>query len=164
MRCSRLHCVAGIVPDGLTAQAAEDCFISNIVYAADRCAVHGIEVLIEPINRGNIPGFFLSDFGYALELLAEMAKRGGPQPRLQFDIYHCARIHGDVLGWMERCAPWIGYFQIAGVPDRHEPNVGELDLGAVLGAVASDFGDRWIGCEYNPIGDTAAGLSWMARY
>ena len=65
-----------------------------------------------------------------------MAERGGVQPKLQFDIYHCSIIHGDVVDWLERCADRIGYYQIAGIPDRHEPDVGLLPLDSILDKVA----------------------------
>jgi hydroxypyruvate isomerase len=162
--CPRLHCVAGLKPDGLARADAEACFIDNVLLAARQGAEYGICVQIEPINQHDMPGFFLSDFGYALELIERMVEAGGPQPRLQFDIYHCALIHGDVVHWIERCAPWTAYFQIAGVPGRHEPDVGELDLAEVIGAIKACHEEVWVGCEYHPLAETVAGLGWMTRY
>lgn len=161
LNCRRLHCVAGIVPRRTPIRHVEACYIDNVLYAAEQCAEAGVELLIEPINSGDMPGYFLDTFDKAMTLMNIMAEKGGAQPKLQFDIYHCAKIHGDVPAWIERCADRIGYFQIAGIPDRHEPDVGLLPLQDILAAV-EDLGlDTWIGCEYHPKGDTFKGLGWV---
>ena len=162
--CPRLHCMAGFVPRGVSVRQAETCYIDNLLYAADQCAASGVEVMIEPINSGDAPGYFLDSFDKAMTLMTIMAGQGGPQPQLQFDVYHCACIHGGVLQWIERCADRIGYFQIAGVPDRHEPDLGLLPLQDILEAVDRLGLETWIGCEYHPRDDTFDGLLWRERF
>ena len=67
----------------------------------------------------------------------------------------------------------VGHFQIAGVPQRHEPDTGELDypfLFRTIDEVAAASGwDGWIGCEYRPArgavsGGTSEGLGWLRRW
>lgn len=161
--CPRLHCVAGLVPQRTPMRHVEACFVDNILYAADACAEAGIELLIEPINSEDFPGYFLDTFDKAMTLMNLMAERGGAQPKLQFDIYHCAKIHGDVPAWIERCGDRIGYYQIAGVPDRHEPDVGLLALDEIFAAINELAIDTWIGCEYHPKESTFDGLGWIER-
>lgn len=161
--CPRLHCVAGVVPRKAPVRQVEACYIDNVLYAADACAEAGIELFIEPINRVDTPGYFLDSFEKAMTLMNIMAQRGGAQPRLQFDIYHCAIIHGGVAGWIERCGDRIGYYQIGGVPDRHEPDVGLLPLDEVFAAISELNIDTWIGCEYRPKNDAFLGLGWIKR-
>ena len=84
--CRRLHCVAGVIPSKQQMRQVEACYIDNVLFAADMCADAGIDLLIEPINRNDIPGYFLDSFDKAMTLMGLMAARGGAQPRLQFDI------------------------------------------------------------------------------
>ena len=159
--CPRLHCVAGVMPRRVPVREVEACYIDNILFAADACANAGVELFIEPINRIDIPGYFLDSFEKTMTLMNIMAARGGAQPRLQFDVYHCAIIHGDVAEWIERCGDRIGYYQIAGVPDRHEPDIGLLPLDEVFAAITALDVDTWIGCEYRPKTDSFEGLGWI---
>ncbi len=161
LECTRLHCVAGVVPRNMPMRHVEACYIDNVLLAADACAGAGVELLIEPINTGDTPGYFLDTFDKAMTLMNIMADRGGMQPKLQFDIYHCAKIHGDVPGWIERCGDRVGYFQIAGIPDRHEPDVGLLPTDQIFAAVNELGVDTWIGCEYHPKDGTFDGLGWI---
>ena len=159
--CPRLHCVAGVMPRKARVRDAEACYIDNVLYAAQVSADAGIELLIEPINGIDIPGYFLDSFEKTMTLMNIMAERGGPQPRFQFDVYHCAIIHGEVAEWIERCADRIGYYQIAGIPDRNEPDIGLLPLDEIFSAICELGIDTWIGCEYRPKADVFAGLAWI---
>ncbi len=161
--CPRLHCVAGVFPRKVPVRHVENCYIDNVLHAAEMCSQAGVELLIEPINTGDLPGYFLDTFDKAMSLMNIMAARGGVQPKLQFDVYHCAKIHGEVPGWIERCGDRIGYYQIAGVPDRHEPDIGLLPLHKVFRAINLLAVDTWIGCEYKPKETTFDGLGWIKR-
>lgn len=160
--CPRLHLMSGIAPAGADVARLDAVWRANVAAAARACAEAGVDLLVEPINPFDMPGYFLGDFGRALELIEGLRTEGAPV-RLQFDIYHCARIHGDAAAWIERAAPVIGHFQIAGVPHRHEPDPADPATAAALAAAA-----RWapgcaIGCEYRPAGRTEDGLGWLAR-
>jgi len=160
----RLHAMAGLRPEGADTAALDRTYIANIASAASACAAIGIDLLIEPINTHDIPRYHLDDFGMAIEMIAAVAATGAPAPRLQFDIYHCQRIHGDVPGWIARAAPHIAHYQIAGVPGRHEPDNGDLPFAAILEAVEHFTPGLTIGCEYKPTADTLSGLGWFAPY
>ena len=58
----------------------------------------------------------------------------------------------------------IRHFQIAGVPGRHEPDVGEINYPYLFDLIDSLGYDGWIGCEYRPRGKTLEGLGWANRY
>ena len=73
-------------------------------------------------------------------------------------------VEGDVAALIRRNFSWIRHIQIAGVPDRHEPDTGDLDYGPIF-ALLDELGYAgWIGCEYNPAGDTEAGLAWARPF
>ena len=172
--CPRIHCMAGVLPEGASADqisASSSVYESNLRWAAERAAATGRDVLIEPINTRDMPGFFLhrQDQAHAI-----VQKIGAPNLKVQFDLYHAQIMEGDVATKIRHYLPTgrVGHFQIAGVPERHEPDVGELNYGylfQVIDAVAASCGwDGWVGCEYRPRrgavpGGTTAGLGWRPR-
>lgn len=162
LRCPRVHLMSGIRPEGLPLTELDRTWRANVSRAARRCAEAGVALLVEPINPYDMPGYHLNDFGRALELIEGLRAEGAPV-LLQFDIYHCARIHGDVPGWIARAAPLIAHFQIAGVPDRHEPDLDAPAVGGALAAARRHAPGAAIGCEYRPAGRTEDGLGWLAR-
>lgn len=154
LECRRIHIMAG----NATGPEARATFLANLEYAARAFEPHGVTPLIEPLNRRDAPGYFLTDFGDAMDVIAAVAG-----VRLQFDIYHRQIIHGDVTAGLREMMPVIRHMQIAGVPDRHEPDTGELELIHVLGTIRELGYDGWIGCEYRPKGTTEEGLPWIRR-
>src|SRR6187401_554062 len=60
LRCSRVNCLAGVLPPGSHPESAREILIGNLRYAAERLAAARIRLLIEPINTRDVPGFFLS--------------------------------------------------------------------------------------------------------
>ena len=152
----RLHMMSGIARrDDAAARA---CYRESLTYLCDQAGQAGLDVLIEPINSRDMPGYFLNDFNYAADLIAEL---GHVNLKLQFDIYHRQIIHGDVLTGLKTLMPIIGHVQIAAVPLRHEPGTGELDDMRILSAL-DDLGYAgFVGCEYRPAAGTVAGLGWL---
>ncbi len=160
--CPRLHCMAGLMPDGASDEEMDRLYKHNVSLAAAEAGRYGLNVLIEPINPIDIPHFYLNDFDQAIGILESID--GETRPKLQFDIYHCARIHGEVPERIDAARKWIDHFQIAGPTARHEPDDGTLALDAVMAAVDRVVPARWVGCEYKPKGRTEDGLGWMSPY
>lgn len=155
----RIHVMAGIVPTRDSQGRAT--YLANLEYAACRLADRGVTVLIEPLNARDVPGYFLKDFDDALAIIKVLDVHN---VRLQFDIYHRQILHGDITEGLKEAFPQIGHIQIAGVPARNEPDVGELSLPHVLRTIEELGYDGWIGCEYRPRGMTEDGLAWIAGY
>lgn len=154
----RVHVMSGIAPPGDA--AAEAAWRGAMGRAADTLGAAGIELLVEPLNGRDMPGYFLDDFDRAAELIAAL---GRPNVRLQFDIYHRQILHGDVIAGLRRYRDLIGHVQIASVPGRAEPGTGELDDFRVLGELGALGYAGWVGCEYRPARRTEEGLGWLAR-
>jgi len=151
----RLHVMSGNADsnDPKARAAYED----SLRYAVDEIGAQGLDVVIEPINRRDMPAFFLNDFGYAAELIGRL---GLPRLKLQYDIYHRQILHGDVVKSLEAMMPIIGHVQVASVPARNEPGTGELNDDFVFRKL-DDLGYAgYVGCEYRPAGKTLDGLSW----
>lgn len=150
----QLHVMAGVAEG----RAARETYLSNLAFAARSFAGHDLTALIEPINQGDMPGYHLSSFEEACAILSDI---GSPNLRLQFDCYHAQIITGDALATLRTCLPHVAHIQIASVPDRHEPDHGTCDYGAIF-ALLEQAGYRgWIGCEYHPQGATLDGLDWF---
>ena len=154
----RLHLMAGLT----SGEAAEACYRDNVREAAERLGQAGLDLVIEPINGRDIPGYFLNDFGKAERLIRDLAL---PNLKLQFDIYHCQIIHGDVTMRLRAQAPLIGHVQVASIPERHEPDERSELNHPVLFAELDRLGYAgFVGCEYRPRGKTLDGLGWFRPY
>lgn len=158
--CTRLHAMAGIT-DGLDRAACEARYVDNIRFAADALAGHGITVLLEPINSRNMPGYFIAYQRQALDLIARIDR---PNVSVQLDLYHAQIMDGDLTRLIEAMQGKFAHVQIASVPNRHEPDEGELNFPHLYDVLDRTGYDGWIGCEYNPRGETVAGLDWFAPY
>src|SRR5258708_4755573 len=145
----RLHLMAGLADR--TDPKAVAAFHKSVVWAAEFLSPHGIDVVIEPINKRDVPGYFLNDFGFARDLILAL---GIPNLKLQFDIYHCQILHGDVTMHLREMMPVIGHIQIASIPSRHEPSGEELNYPFLFEELDRLGYAGFVGCEYRPRGNT----------
>lgn len=171
LKCPRIHLMAGLIPDGLEREDVQATYISNLSWAASQAAANSLDVLIEPINTRDIPRFFLNRQDHAHEIIRLV---GAPNLKVQMDLYHCQIVEGDVAMKIRKYLPTgaVGHFQIAGVPQRHEPDIGEINykyLFQVIDEVsASANWNGWVGCEYRPLkggqpNGTSSGLGWIKK-
>jgi hydroxypyruvate isomerase len=163
LRCPRIHVMAGVLPEGAERAAHRATFVANLAWAAPLAAEAGIQLLIEPINPRDIPGYLLNRQDEAHAIVAEV---GAPNLKVQMDLYHCQIVEGDVAMKLRQYLPTgrVGHLQIAGVPERQEPDRGELNH-PYLFTLIDELGYKGhIGCEYRPAAGTTAGLGWMAPY
>ena len=154
----RIHVMAGLLPSEDLRERHHAVYVQNLAYAAEQAAKAGITVLIEPINTRDMPGFFLNRQDQAQAVCKEV---GAANLKVQFDFYHCQIVEGDVVSKLRRDFAGVGHIQIAGVPDRHEPNLGELNYTWLFEEIDRLGYTGWIGCEYRPKGDTSEGLQWL---
>jgi hydroxypyruvate isomerase len=169
--CPRIHVMAGLMPPGRSRRELQPVYEERLHWAAAQAHTVGRDILIEPLNTRDNPGFFLNRQDHAHEIVRSV---GAANLKVQFDLYHCQIVEGDVAMKIRQYLPGgaVGHVQIAGVPQRHEPDTGELDYGYLLGVLdetAAECGwNGWVGCEYRPSrgavpGGTSAGLGWMKR-
>jgi len=153
----RLHLMAGITGG----DAAMALYRDALKFACEAAASDGIEILIEPINGRDIPGYLMNDFCLAQRLIEDLRL---PNLGLQFDIYHRQILHGDVTRGLEALLPITRHIQVASVPLRQEPTTGELDDARVFDTLTRLGYDGTIGCEYRPANGTLAGLGWIRSF
>ncbi len=138
---------------------AEKTFVANLRYACDKAGNHGITILIEPLNRYDAPGYFLTTTGQAIEIIRMV---GAPNLKLMFDCYHVQLMEGDLTHRIENLLPQIGHIQFASVPDRGAPDHGEVNYHHLFSVIAKCGYDQPLGAEYKPVGPTGETLSWMS--
>jgi len=169
LACPRVHVMAGLAPKGADRVRLRATYEANLTWAAELAASAGCDVLIEPINTRDIPGFFLNRQDEAHGIVEAL---GASNLKVQMDLYHCQIVEGDVAMKLRTYLPTgrVGHLQIAGVPERHEPDIGELNhtyLFKVIDDVSAACGwEGWVGCEYRPargteVMATSAGLGWL---
>ncbi|MGW6401474.1 2-oxo-tetronate isomerase [Streptomyces sp. NPDC055134] len=161
--CPRVHMMAGLVPQSADPAPYRATYLSNLAYAAEQAAAAGVDILIEPINGRDMPGYYLSRQADAHAVVQEV---GAPNLKVQLDLYHCQIVEGDLTATLRRDLPTgrVGHLQIAGVPDRHEPDAGELNLRHLMSVIDELGFDGWIGCEYFPKAGTSEGLGWRDKF
>ncbi|MDT7834429.1 2-oxo-tetronate isomerase [Aquabacterium sp. OR-4] len=165
--CKRVHVVAGLAPAGADRAQLRDIYCANLAWAAAQAAPEGIEVLIEPINPRDMPGFFLNRQDDAHAVVRDV---GAANLKVQFDLYHAQIVEGDLAMKLRQWLPTgqVGHIQIAGVPERHEPDTGEINHPWLFSLLDQLGYGGFVGCEYRPRqpgpGGTSAGLAWLRRW
>ena len=155
----RLHLMAGIADR--SDPKTVDAFCRSVVWTAEALAKENVDLMLEPINPRDVPGYFLNDFDFAAGVIGDL---NIPNLKLQFDIYHRQIVHGDVTIALRKMMPIIGHIQIASVPSRNEPAGEELNYPFLFDELDRLGYNGFVGCEYRPKGNTVDGLSWFGPY
>ena len=157
---TQINCLAGITPKGVAPEMAEETFTANLRYAAAELKKSGILLIAEPINTFDIPGFFLNRSAQAISIFDKV---GSDNLKLQYDIYHMQRMEGELAKTIERLLPRIAHIQIAGNPNRTEPDQGEINYPYLFTLIDKLGYTGWIGAEYKPAKTTGEGLGWLKQ-
>jgi hydroxypyruvate isomerase len=161
LSCPRVHVMAGIQSPGIERTAARSTFVTNLKWAVQQAAPLGIELLIEPINTRDMPGYLLNRQDEAHAIVDEI---GSPALKVQMDLYHCQIVEGDVSMKLRKyLGKNVGHLQIASVPDRNEPDQGEINYDYLFDLIEELGYKGWIGCEYRPKAGTSDGLGWLKK-
>ena len=165
--CKRVHLMAGVLAEGADRATHRATYITNLAWAAEEAAKVGVQILMEPINTRDVPGYFLNRQDHAHQIIREI---GAPNLFVQMDLYHCQIVEGDVAMKIRKYLAdpqhrgRVAHFQIAGVPDRNEPDRGELFHPYLFDLLDELRWDGFVGCEYRPKVGTSAGLGWFQPY
>lgn len=159
--CAQLNCLVGLTPGGADPEKVRETLIGNLRFAAAALEGEGIRFLIEPLNNRDIPGFYLVRTSDALEIMKEVSH---PNVWLQYDAYHMQVMEGDLARTLLENLNRVSHIQIADNPGRHEPGTGEINYANLFVSLEEAGYERWIGCEYKPLGTTEDGLGWFGAY
>jgi len=161
LECRQIHCMAGLLPAGVSLITATSIYAANLAWAAERTQAAGVKLVIEPINHRDMPGYFLNTQAQGAAIIEAI---GSERVGLQFDVYHVQITEGDITKRMEQYMSIIAHMQIADVPARNEPGTGEIGWSYVFRRMDELGYQGWVGCEYRPAGETGAGLGWRDRF
>ena len=153
-----VNVVAGTTGGGAEAEAV---YRQNLALACDQAGAHGMTVVVEPLSAGAAPGYHVSRLESALATIEAVA---APNLGVMLDCFHTQMTEGDVVGWLRRCLPVLGHVQISSVPDRAEPDHGDVHYPTVLSELDTMGYDRFVGAEYRPATTVEAGLAWLDDY
>jgi hydroxypyruvate isomerase len=155
-----LNCLAGKAPAGVDEVTLRRTFVANLRFAAAELKKAKLNLLIEPINRFDIPGFYLNFTAQALSILDEV---GADNAFVQYDIYHAQRMEGELANTLSQQLARIGHIQLADNPGRNEPGTGEINYGFLFAHLDRIGYKGWVGCEYKPAARTEDGLGWIKQ-
>lgn len=161
--CRRLHVMAGLLPADADVGERERrlrAYLRSLRHACTEAAGLGITILIEPLNPRDTPGYLVTTQAEAHAIRSEV---GAPNLAVQMDLYHAQIVEGDLTVKLRRWMPHIGHIQIAGVPDRGEPDTGEVNYAHIFRLLDELHYEGWVGCEYRPARGTTEGLAWFYR-
>jgi hydroxypyruvate isomerase len=159
--CKLIHVMAGVPPADLPYDTAMALYAANLGWAGEHALGAGVKLVIEPLNPRDAPGYLLNTQEQGAAIVAAV---GRDRLGLQFDLYHCQTAQGDVTMRLAKLLPFVDHMQLADVPGRHEPGTGEIGWDFVFRRIDELGYAGWVGCEYNPAGDTLAGLAWRQKY
>jgi hydroxypyruvate isomerase len=163
LKCPRVHVMAGVLPENADAEERARrlrTFKRNLRFACQEAAEQNVTILIEPLNARDNPRYLLNTQADAHAIREEI---GMANLKVQMDLYHAQVVEGDLTTKIRRYLPHVGHVQIAGVPGRNEPDAGELNYEYLFRVLDELKYDGWIGCEYRPAVNTAAGLGWLYK-
>lgn len=156
----RLHVLAGLRMNDIPEEVQRQCYVENLGAGASDAAKRGVTLLVEGINQVDMPGYFVRTVEQAAKICAETRCTN---VAIQMDLYHCQMSEGRLADKLETYRARYRHVQVAGVPGRHEPDLGEVNYPYLFDLLDELGYDGWVGCEYKPLQGTADGLRWLSR-
>lgn len=151
--CALFNALYGVRDERFSPDAQDELAIETLREVAD--ALPGT-VLVEALAAGENGAYPLTSPDDVLRVLDACAR---DNVRMLADVYHFARNGFDPVAVLDEHLPSIAHVQVADAPGRHEPGTGELDFASIFGRLDGSYAG-WVGAEYRPAGETAAGLGW----
>jgi hydroxypyruvate isomerase len=155
-----VHVLAGLKESTHSLERCRDVYTENLLLAADALEPYGVGVLVEALNRFDVPNYLVGTPEDA-QLILDCCHH---RVRMQFDAYHVARMGLDAAAELQRWLPVVGHVQFADAPGRHEPGTGSVRFESLLDLLDGAGYDGWMSAEYVPSASTGAGLAWLARW
>ncbi|QOF67372.1 hydroxypyruvate isomerase family protein [Actinobacillus sp. GY-402] len=161
LECPTVLIMGGVVPPGQSRAKYKQTFIDNLRYASEKFKPHGINIVLEALSPQVKENYLMKTQDDALEII-DLVNRDNVF--LQLDYYHAQNVEGNLARLTDRVKNVLYHVQIASVPDRHEPDEGEINYPFIFNKLDEIGYQGYVGCEYNPRSDTAAGLGWFQTY
>jgi hydroxypyruvate isomerase len=156
LRPPRVNCIAGLVLPGEDREALGATLAGNLRFAANALAGEGVELVVEPVNDVDTPGYIVPTCRDVVKVL-----EGIPNTGLQFDLYHAAMMGDDLAATFDAMLAHIRHIQFADAPGRGEPGTGKSPIGPMFERIAASRYEGWVSAEYRPTRETTRTLGWM---
>lgn len=160
LSCSKIHVLSGNRDSNVPFEDQYQQLIKNMRFAADYFKTYNITLLIEPLNPFDMPSYLINNLEMADKVITDINRCN---VALQFDMFHCQRMQGNILYYFEKYQSIISHIQIASSPYRNEPDRGEINYAWLFSQIEKMNYCQWIGCEYQPENTTLAGLGWFVE-
>lgn len=98
--------------------------VESLKQAAAILEPYGLVMVLEPLNKRDHPGLFLSKAAQAFEICKAV---DSPTCKILFDVYHQQITEGNLIPNIEASWEEIAYFQVGDNPGRNEPTTGEIN-------------------------------------
>ncbi|AMW16718.1 hydroxypyruvate isomerase family protein [Glaesserella parasuis] len=159
--CKNVHVMAAVVPEDQDREAYKQTFIENVRYAADKFKPYGIKVLLEALSPEVKPNYLLKSQFDTLEIVEAVQREN---VFVQLDYFHAQNVDGNLSRLTDKLDSKFAHVQIASVPDRHEPDEGEINYAYIFNKLDEIGYEGYVGCEYKPRANTVDGLQWFQPY
>ena len=154
----RMNCITGVARPGEDPEALQHTLVENLRFAAAELGRAGCELVIEPINTHDAPGFFVATAAHGARIVAEV---GAANLGLQCDLYHTRMMGDDPRATLTAFSGVIRHVQFADVPGRGEPGSGTMDFAQLFETIDALGYTGWVAAEYRPTKPTGETLHWF---
>lgn len=161
LACPTVHLMAAVLPEGAVRADYEATFIENIRYASEKFKPHCIQICLEALSPEVKPNYLLKS---QFDTLKIVEAAGCENVFVQLDYFHAQNVDGNLSRLTDKLLGKFAHIQIASVPDRHEPDEGEVNYAYLFEKLEKIGYEGYIGCEYKPRGKTEDGLMWLKAY
>jgi hydroxypyruvate isomerase len=154
----RINCIAGLARPGEDRAELERTLLENVRHAAGALARADVELLMEPVNTVDTPGYIAPRCADVVRLIERAAV---PNFALQLDLYHAAMMRDDLATTFAAMFERIRHIQFADAPGRGQPGTGKSPLASLFALIGSSDYPGWVSAEYRPTRETTRTLGWM---
>lgn len=161
LRPPRVNCIAGLALDGEDREGLMHTLVDNVRFASAALAREGIELVMEPVNDADTPGYVVPRCADVAHVIAQAR---APNFGLQLDLYHAAMMGDDLASTFDAMRPHIRHIQFADAPGRGEPGTGKSPIDLLLRRIAASDYTGWVSAEYRPTRETLRTLDWLRAH
>lgn len=154
----RVNCIAGLAAPGEDREALRGTLVANLRFAAKALGDAGVELVMEPVNDIDTPGYFAPRCADVAGLIERV---GSPGFGLQLDLYHAAMMGDDLAATFDAMLPRTRHIQFADAPGRGEPGTGTSPLALLFRRIAASDYAGWVSAEYRPTRETLRTFDWL---
>lgn len=98
--------------------------VETLRRASEILEPHGLVMVLEPLNRRDHPGLFLTGMAQAYAICRAV---DSPACKILDDLYHQQITEGNLIPNIDAAWDEIAYFQVGDNPGRKEPTTGEIN-------------------------------------